>query len=190
MAQAKESAEWFTNQLIDNAIIGRIYKELSKQMENIVLIGMPGSGKSTVGKILAHLLNRTFHDTDTEIEKQTGMSIPEIFSKKGEQEFRRIETEVLASLCKKSGTVIATGGGCVTRPENYPILRQNSRIIWLQRNLYTLATDGRPLSQSHTVFDLYEARKDLYLKFSDYSIHNDDDPEITVSKIILAEEST
>ena len=189
VAQAKESAEWFTNQLIDDAIIGRIYKELSTQMENIVLIGMPGSGKSTVGKILAHLLNRPFYDADTEIEKHAGMSIPEIFANKGEQEFRRIETEVLVSLCKKSGTVIATGGGCVTRPENYPILRQNSRIIWLQRNLYSLATDGRPLSQSHTVFDLYETRKNLYLKFSDYSIHNDDDPETTVSKIILAEET-
>lgn len=189
VAQAKESAEWFLGQTIDDSLIEPIYRELSNQMENLVLIGMPGCGKSTVGKLLAHLLNRPFYDADAEIEKYAGISIPEIFSQKGEQEFRKIETAVLRELCKQSSAVIATGGGCVTRPENYPILRQNSHIIWLQRNLYSLATDGRPLSQSHTVFDLYESRKELYFQFSDYSIQNDSDPETTVSKIILAEES-
>ena len=189
VAQAKESAEWFTGRSIDNSVIESIYKELSKQMQNIILVGMPGCGKSTVGKMLAHLLNRPFIDADAEIERQADTSIPEIFAQKGEEAFRKIETSVLERLCKASGTVIATGGGCVTRPENYPILRQNSRIIWLQRNLYSLATDGRPLSQSRSVFDLYESRKDLYFQFSDYSISNDCEPETTVSKIILAEES-
>lgn len=189
VAQAKESAQWFTGKTIDDSVIESIYKELSKQMENIVLIGMPGCGKSTVGKKLAHLLNRPFYDSDEEIEKAAGKSIPEIFASQGEPSFRQIETTVLENLCKGSGSVISTGGGCITCPENYPILHQNSRIVWLQRNLYSLATGGRPLSQSHTVFDLYESRKDLYFQFSDYSIQNDSDPETTVSKIILAEES-
>lgn len=189
VAQAKESAEWFLGHPIDDSLIGRIYTELSKQMQNIVLIGMPGCGKSTVGKLLAQMLDKPFIDADAQIVKHAGMSIPQIFAESGEAGFRRVETAVLTDLCKGSGTVIATGGGCVTQPENYPILRQNSRIIWLKRSLYSLATDGRPLSQSTSVFDLYEARKSLYATFSDYTIQNDTDPETTASRIILAEES-
>lgn len=189
VAQAKESAEWFLGHPIDDSLIGRIYTELSKQMQNIVLIGMPGCGKSTVGKLLAQMLDKPFIDADAQIVKHAGMSIPQIFAESGEAGFRRVETAVLTDLCKGSGAVIATGGGCVTQPENYPILRQNSRIIWLKRSLYSLATDGRPLSQSNSVFDLYEARKSLYATFSDYTIQNDTDPETTASRIILAEES-
>lgn len=189
VAQAKESAEWFLGHPIDDSLIERIYTEISKQMQNIVLIGMPGCGKSTVGKLLAQMLDRPFIDADAQIVKHTGISVPEIFAESGEAGFRQVETAVLTDLCKGSGAVIATGGGCVTRPENYPILRQNSRIIWLKRSLYSLATDGRPLSQSNSVFDLYEARKSLYATFSDYTIQNDTDPETTASRIILAEES-
>ena len=189
VAQAKESAEWFLGHPIEDASIERIYTELSKQMQNIVLIGMPGCGKTTVGKLLAQMLDRPFIDVDARIVECTGMSIPEIFAKDGETGFRQVETAVLTDLCKSSGTVIATGGGCVTRSENYPILRQNSRIVWLKRSLYSLATDGRPLSQSNSVFGLYEARKPLYSEFADYTIQNDTDPGSTASQIILAEES-
>lgn len=189
IAQAKESAEWFSGQLIPDALIDSIYHSLSLQMENIVLVGMPGSGKSTIGRLLAHALNRTFVDADAEIVKKANMSIPQIFEKYGEEHFRQLETEVLTQLGKASGTVIATGGGCVTQSRNYPLLHQNGRILWLQRSLYLLPTDGRPLSEINTVFDLYEQRKDLYLKFSDRIVNNNSDPELVVSKILIAEEA-
>ena len=189
VAQAKESAQWFLDKPIDDTVMEPIYRKLQKQTENITLIGMPGCGKSTVGKLLALELGRPFVDADVEITKRAGKSIPEIFNQYGEEHFRQLETQVLADLCKASGTVIATGGGCVTRERNFPILRQNSRIIWLKRNLFMLATDGRPLSAQNSVIDLYDQRKDLYIKLADCIIDNDTDPENTVCKIILAEDS-
>lgn len=189
VAQAKESAQWFLNKSIDDTVIEPIYRKLQKESENITLIGMPGCGKSTVGKLLARELGRQFIDADAEIVNRAGISIPEIFTQHGEEYFRRLETQVLSDICKTSGAVIATGGGCVTRERNFTILRQNSRIIWLKRNLFLLATDGRPLSAQNSVIDLYDQRKDLYLKLADWIIDNDTDPENTVCKIILAEDS-
>ena len=187
IAQAKESAEWFLNHPIDDQHLHRIYAKLSCTMENIILIGMPGSGKSTVGRLLAEALHRPFIDTDQEIVVRSGKSISDIFKHSGESEFRKIESETLKQLCKESGTVIATGGGCVTRQENLHHLRQNGRIIWLQRDLRTLATDGRPLSQSGSLQQMYETRMPLYRAFSDYSICNNTTPEQAVAEILAME---
>lgn len=188
VAQAKESAEWFTGQVIPDQIIERIYNELCIKMQNIVLIGMPGCGKSTVGKMLAQMLDRPFVDADAEITQRAGMPIPEFFAKYGEPEFRALETQVLSDLGKASGTVIATGGGCVTQARNYRLLHQNSRIVWLLRSLYLLPTDGRPLSQQNSVFDLYEKRRPLYAQFADVTVDNNTDPEHTASRLIISEE--
>ena len=188
VAQAKESAEWFTGRPIPNERIEHIYNRLQRQMENIVLIGMPGSGKSTVGKLLAQMTGREFVDSDASIEKEAGMSIPQIFATMGEDGFRKLETAVLSDLGKRSGLVIATGGGCVTRPENYPLLHQNGRIIWLQRTLADLPRDGRPLSQSTEMETMYRIRKPLYEAFSDYITDNNCQPEITVTNILKAED--
>ena len=189
VAQAKESAEWFTQTRISDDKIAHIHETLRRQMENILLIGMPGCGKSTIGKSVALLLGKTFIDIDVEIVKQAGMSIPEIFAKDGEEGFRKLETDVLAQFCKQSGLVIATGGGCVTREGNYPIMHQNGKIIWLQRELELLPTDGRPLSQKGKLDAMYQVRKPLYTRFSDGIVINDADSECVTRRIIALEET-
>lgn len=184
VAQAKESAEWFTGSKIDDALIGQIYEDLSKQMENIILVGMPGCGKSTIGQLLAQQVGKQFVDADTEIINAAGRSIPEIFQMEGEDGFRRWETGVLEQLGQRSGLVIATGGGCVTREENYPLLHQNGTIVWLKRNISILPTDGRPLSQAGQLEQMYAIRKPLYERFADQIISNDRAPEEAVQKIM------
>lgn len=184
IAQAKESAEWFFNKTIDDAIIESIHAKLSRQMENIVLIGMPGCGKSTVGKLLAEQLGRKFIDADAEIVNLAKMEIPEIFATSGEEGFRRLETQALSHLGQQSGLVIATGGGCVTRPENYPLLHQNGTIYWLKRDISALPTEGRPLSQAGKLEQMYSIRKPLYQQFADETICNDGTPEQTVAAIL------
>ena len=189
VAQAKESAEWFTGAKISDAIIADIYQSLRRQMENIVLIGMPGSGKSTVGKLLAKELGKTFVDADIAISESAGMSIPEIFKASGEEGFRKIETDVLSQLGKKSGLVIATGGGCVTKDENYAHLHQNGKIIWLKRDLGVLPTKGRPLSQAGSLSEMYRIRKPMYENFSDAVIDNNGTPESAVFQLLNLEET-
>ena len=173
VAQAKKACEYFTGNPVPDAEIDRIERLLSRQMENIILIGMPGCGKSSVGKALAAALNRPFLDADEEIVRRAGCSIPEIFAAQGEAGFRRAESAVLDDLGKQSGIVLATGGGCVTRPENYPALHQNGCIVWLTRDLSLLPTDGRPVSQANPLEALWETRKALYEQFSDIKAAND-----------------
>ena len=172
VAQAKEAAEYFGNKLLPDSIIESVYKKLSAQMQNIVLIGMPGCGKSTVGKALAERLGRSFVDADAEIVRLAGRSIPEIFAQDGEAVFREYETQVLTELGKQSCLVIATGGGCVTKARNYPLLHQNSSIFWLKRDLDRLPTDGRPLSQSNKLSNMYQTRQPMYEAFADCVIDN------------------
>ena len=191
VAQAKESAEWFTNSSISNVKIQEIHKKLRLQMENIILIGMPGSGKSTVGKLLAAQLGKVFADSDCAIIERTGMSIPEIFTQQGVDGFRAIETEVLAELGMGSGLVIATGGGCVTREENYPLLHQNATIFCLDRNISSLPTEGRPLSQAGQLEEMYRIRKPLYDRFADHHIDCNQNPETAAAQILqILEEPT
>lgn len=184
VAQAKEAAEWFTGKKLPDSLIPEIHEKLKHQMENIILIGMPGSGKSTVGTLLAAELGKRFVDADTELEATYGRSIPDIFAADGEPGFRKLETEVLRELGKQSGLVIATGGGCVTKEENYPLLHQNGSIFCLTRQLEKLPTDGRPLSQANRLSDLYRIRKPLYEAFADHIVDNNDSPQKTVGDII------
>ena len=188
VAQAWESACLFTGSNIPKEQIAVIYNKLRSMMENIILIGMPGCGKSTVGRILAELTDKEFVDADAEIEKHAGYSIPEIFATQGEAGFRQLETKVLEELGKRSGLIIATGGGCVTQPENYPLLRQNGRIYWLQRDINTLPTDGRPLSQKTPPEELYRQRMPMYQTFAD-SIIDNNTTALTAAKQILTLEA-
>lgn len=173
VAQAKEASEWFTGHAISDDVIAAIHRQLKLEMENIILVGMPGCGKSTVGKLLAQKMNKPFVDADSQIEAAAGMTIPEIFAASGETGFRQIETMVLSELGKQSGLIIATGGGCVTQERNYPLLHQNGVCIWLTRDLNKLPTDGRPLSQTGKLEQMYQIRKPLYERFSDYIVPND-----------------
>lgn len=184
VAQAKESSEWFTGCAIPDEKIDQIYRILTTQMQNIVLIGMPGSGKTTIAALLGQVLRRNVVDADEAVVSLAGKSIPEIFSQDGEEAFRRLETQALGNLGKASGTILATGGGCITREENYPLLHQNSQIFWLQRDIHTLPTDGRPLSQAGSLEAMYEVRKPLYARFADHIIDNNGTPQETLAAIL------
>lgn len=177
IAQAKESAEWFKNEKIDDSVIPSIHQKLRSQIENIVLIGMPGCGKSTVADLLCKELHRIAVDADSEIEKEAGCTIPEIFNKFGEETFRTIESRVLERLGKESGLIIATGGGCVTKRENYHYLHQNGKIFWLERDISLLPTAGRPLSQKYGLAEIYSQRKPMYDFFADYTVDNNNTPQ-------------
>ncbi len=183
VAQAKESAEWFTNATIADEKIQQIHRLLRQQMENIILIGMPGSGKSTVGALLAQSMGKEFVDADAYLAQKAGRSIPEIFAADGEETFRKLETETLAELGRRSGIILATGGGCVTRPENYAHLHQNGTIFCIHRDLSLLDTDGRPISQSSKLTDLFAIRKPLYERFADYHIDNNAAAEAAAAEI-------
>lgn len=183
VAQAKRAAELFTGRDIPDAACTDILRRMEAQMHNLILVGMPGSGKTTVGSLLAVSLGCPFYDADGEIEKKLGCSIPAFFAQRGEAAFRAVETEVLAELGKRSGCVIATGGGCVTRGENYDLLHQNGEIIWLRRSLTELPVEGRPVSQSRSLPELYREREPAYRRFADFCVENEATPEAAVEKI-------
>ena len=184
VAQAKEAAEWFTDTSVSDDVIARIHNTLRVQMENIILIGMPGCGKSTIAALLAAKLGRKSVDADETIVQLAGKSIPEIFAQDGEAEFRRIETQALSQLGMQSGLIIATGGGCVTQERNYPLLHQNGTIFWLERELDLLPTEGRPLSQANKLTDMYKIRKPMYERFADFCIDNNGNAVDTVAQIL------
>lgn len=184
VAQAKKSCEDFTGTEIPDSEIERIETVLRNQMQNIVIVGMPGGGKSTVSNALGEKLKRRVVDTDSEIEARAGISIPEIFNKYGEEYFRRLETEVMRDTGKSSGIIISTGGGCVTRAENYPLLHQNGSIVWIKRELSLLPKDGRPISLRSDLNELYEKRRPCYERFADIVIENDGTVSETVSAIM------
>ena len=190
VAQAKEAAEYFTCHAISDEKIQQIFSTLSCQMQNIILIGMPGCGKSTIGKALAEKLGRTFVDADESIVELAKKSIPDIFAQDGEPIFRDYGTQVLQNLGKQSGLIIATGGGCVTQPRNYPLLHQNGQIFWIQRDITVLPTQGRPLSQQNKLEEMYTIRKPMYERFADSIVPNDGTLEQTLATILSRLEDT
>jgi len=183
VAQAVRASELFTDTAISAETVAAVQDEIARQTENLVLIGMPGSGKTTVGKLLAAQTGKRFVDADEELEKRIG-SIPAFFAAHGESAFRKEETALLAQLGQQSGLVLATGGGCVTRTENRDLLRQNGTVICLLRDLNKLPSDRRPMSQQHGVEALYRQRKPLYEFFADFSVDNNGSPEQTVQTIL------
>ncbi len=170
VSQARRAAELFTDSEIPRERVAKIVATLSRDAENIVLIGMPGCGKSTLGALLAKALDRPFADTDALIEKAAGQTIPEIFEKEGEVGFRARERAVLRAVGREKGQVIATGGGCVTVAENYASLHQNGKIIFLDIAPAGLSTEGRPLSQGRSPEQLFRERLPLYRKFADVTV--------------------
>jgi len=189
VAQAAAASERFTGRAAAEGTVERILAAVGRDTLNLLLIGMPGCGKSTVGAALAEKLGRRFVDLDAQIAARAGLSIPEIFAREGEEGFRRREHEVLYDFGKGSGLVIAAGGGVVTRPENIGGLRQNSRVIWLRRDLEKLPTDGRPLSLAHPPEALWRVREPLYRAAADWEIDNNGAVEETVRAILEAMEA-
>ncbi len=185
VAQALRSAEQFINKKLGDETIYKVYNAILKEQKNIVLIGMPGCGKSTVGELLAKKLQRELLDTDSEIVKADGRTIPEIFKENGEPFFRKLETEAAKNVGKQLGKIIATGGGAVMKKENRDALKQNGTVIYLKKDLSLLATDGRPLSKDEkAVKKLYEERKETYETFADFTVEVSPDPEITTERVI------
>ena len=182
-AQAKRASEIWQNTAIPDSETSRVEALLRADMRNIALIGMPGCGKSTVAAALGAALSREVCDSDALIETLAGMPIPQIFATQGEDAFRAYETQAIAQLGKRSGIILATGGGCVTREENYPLLHQNSAIFWLKRDISQLPTDGRPLSQTGKLAAMYEVRRPLYAHFADHVIDNNGPLEDAVNAI-------
>lgn len=186
VAQAKESAEWFSGETIPDSRIVQIHAALQAQMENIILVGMPGCGKTTIGRLLARETGKQFVDADEALEARVGRKITDIIPTDGEAAFRCLETETLAELGKQSGFVIATGGGCVTQERNYPLLHQNGTILWLTRALDKLPIEGRPLSQTGKLQQMLATRQPMYRRFADAVIENDGTVEETLAQIRAA----
>ena len=179
VAQAKKASEIFTNRKIPNKVIEKIAHEIQIRTLNIALIGMPGVGKTSVAKRINRIWGKDIIDIDLLIEERMNMTIPEIFEKYGEDKFRDIETEILADISKESGKVIATGGGIITRERNYELLRQNSLLVYLYREIDDLPTEGRPLSQLNSLKELEEKRRPIYEKWSDYSFYSEGVREVS-----------
>lgn len=177
---ADESAETADCENKIRAVLG----EVLKRETNISLVGMPGAGKTTVGRILAEKLGMSFCDTDEEIEKIAGESPEKIIEKYGEERFREIETEVAESVSSLRGVVIATGGGTILREKNVEKLRSCGVVIWLGRDLNLLAQNNRPLSKNMPISRLFGQRKGYYVAASDKKIENDEAAEKTAEKII------
>lgn len=171
VAQATAAAEYFLGEEGFREKNPLIISALEKDIENIVLIGMPGCGKSTLGRKLAARTGKTFVDMDAVIEHEAGMTIPEIFEMYGEEHFRDLESLTAEKLGKEKSQIIATGGGVITRPGNMKALSQNGRVVFIQRPLENLATKGRPLSRDLSALkDMYDKRFPLYNKYSQYTI--------------------
>ncbi len=169
IAQAKYAAELFTGCEIEEKKIEEIRLEMVNRHANAVLIGMPGCGKTSLGKKLAKLLDKTFVDLDHEIVKAAGKPIPVIFEEDGEEVFRDWETQICESFGKKTGLVVSTGGGVVKRSENIAALRQNGVVLYIKCSLNELAVGkGRPLSQGRADLEkLYAQRAGLYKQAAD-----------------------
>ena len=186
VAQAKRACELFLGEELDDDLIDPIVADIARETGNIVLVGMPGSGKSTVGKALAEAMGRPFVDTDALIVEDAGRPIPEIFATDGEEVFRAFETEAVKKAGMMSGAVIATGGGVVTRDRNYAPLSQNGKIVFIHRDPNKLPTAGRPISRSTPLEELYAKRLPLYKTFSDLEVDNNGAVEDTVKTILKA----
>ena len=192
-AQAKASRELFTGGEIPGrgdrravAVIMGAYRALFLSLTNIVLVGMPGSGKTTVGGELAALLGRELVDTDELVERKAGRSIPDIFAVSGEAAFRDLEQKAVFDAGSMQGKVIATGGGAVLRPENRLSLAANGFVVYLRRDTDRLAREGRPLSLAGDLAAMLAARDPVYSAFADLITTNSGDPKTVATKIAEA----
>ncbi|MBE5710607.1 MAG: shikimate kinase [Oscillibacter sp.] len=183
VAQAVAAEERFFNRSIPAGENERILVQLRREMTNLILIGMPGSGKTTVGEALSRLTGREAVDLDQMIETTAGCSIPEIFQREGESGFRARERAAAEEAGKRTGVILLTGGGIIKTAENYAALHQNGRIYQLVRDLSLLPTEGRPLSQGADLAAMWRERAPLYARFRDVEIDNSGTVEDTAAAI-------
>ncbi len=172
VAQAVQAAKLFGARTADDDPTDLITDKLSREARAIALIGMPGSGKTSIGRAVAQRMNRAFYDVDEMIVQEIGMEIPDFFARKGERAFRAVESRILQRAAKEPGCVIATGGGVVTVPGNRAVLQQNCALLQITRNIADLPSTGRPVTQEKGVEALYCARKPLYDLWSERTYEN------------------
>ena len=185
VAQAAFADRYFRGVAHTGGEIVKITSRMQSTLENVVLIGMPGCGKSTAGKLAAERLGREFWDVDKLIVEREGKQIPDIFAEHGEEYFRDIESEVTKEISKRCGVVIACGGGTVLREENRTALHQNGKVFYVKRDLEQLAKGGRPLSQgAGAIEELYRVRAPIYEGFADVTVEPCETVEKCVAKII------
>ncbi len=183
VAQAKAAAEFFLDQKIPDEKVEAIYQQILKQQRNLVLIGMPASGKSTIGKLLSEKSGRKLIELDEEIEKAMKMTIPEIFEKLGEDKFREMETIIAKKYAKENNLVISCGGGIILKDENMKALKQNGLIIELMRKSYAVG-NGRPLNSSvEKIKEMEKIRRPLYDKYRDVQVDNQQDIATTMKQL-------
>ena len=185
VAQAVNAYEIFMDTKVQEGLSEKIYNDIFKNKQNIVLTGMPGSGKTTVGRLLAERMNRELFDTDDEIIKSSGMEISDIFKTKGEKYFRQLERETVEEISKHSGIIISTGGGAVLDIENIKHLKMNGKINFLNRSPELLIpTSDRPLASSaEAIFRRYSERINTYISAADEIIPGDDSPDAVAKEI-------
>lgn len=182
-AQAVRAEELFFDRAVPAEETEKIIAQLWHDRTNLVLVGMPGCGKTTVGRELSALSGRPLIDLDGEIVRRAGRSVPDIFREEGEEAFRELESQVLAQVCAQSGQIVATGGGAVLREDNRAALRRTGRVYFLRRDLDLLPRDGRPLSQKGSLEEMYRVRRPLYRAAADAVIDNSVSPEETAGLI-------
>jgi shikimate dehydrogenase len=182
--QGIKSREFWLGQKIDENLAKELLIGLTKTKNNLVLSGMAGSGKSSVGKLVSEKLNMPFYDVDEVITEKYGKSPSEIITESGEEAFRDIETKVICELSRDGGKVISLGGGSVLRRENVTTLKRNGVIIYLERDVNKLSTENRPLSKKQGVKELFEKRKPIYNLTKDQSVSNNKEIEQTVKGVI------
>ena len=184
VGQAVYAARHFSEKEIDNLAIERTLSKLLPSRTNIVLTGMPGCGKSTIGKLLSEKLDRKVYDSDELIVKNAGMSIPEIFEKYNEAHFRELEAQAISELSKMNGIIISTGGGAVMREENRLRLSQNGRVYFIKRDLEHLARGGRPLSTGlDALREMYAKREPVYTGLAEVIVDNNGQIEQSAQRI-------
>ena len=191
VAQAVRAHEYFFDIKLSDDVIEEVYHKCLMKILNVVFVGMPGCGKTSVGKAYAGLVGRSFLDTDIFVEQQ-GTPIPEIFEKYGEETFRSKETEAIRMLSSMSEKIIATGGGAVKRKENVELMKQNGVVVYLKRDLDRLSTDGRPLSQGgkEKIRQLYDERYTLYENAADVVIETHEDVDECAKRLYNMIEKT
>lgn len=183
VAQAALASGYFAGERPTESEVEAVYRSILTEKENIVLVGMPGCGKTTVAGLLAERSGREVIDTDRLVTEAAGMPIPEIFARYGEAEFRRLESEAAEAAGKRSGVIIATGGGIVLDPKNrYPLV-QNGKVYFLRRETEQLDRSGRPLSGGADLAEMYRRRLPLYLAISDRAVDNNRTPDMAADEI-------
>ena len=185
VAQAAFAAELFLNTKVDRSEIDRVFNELVALKQNIVLVGMPGCGKTTIGKLLAKVTGKTFIDTDEEIVKRENKPIPRIFAEVGEKGFRKIESQVIFDISTVQNSIIATGGGAVLDPFNVEMLRENGKIYFIDRELDSIAATGdRPLSSNRADLEKrYKERYPIYSSICDFHLKASNDAHENAEEI-------